>query len=127
MTHQFTRHYTREEAQALVPQLRQWLDQLNTLRCALEKAEKRLGQLIAEGNDLGGRTVNESITTLAEMKSVLLEFDSRQIQVKDIERGLLDFPAIIGGREVFLCWEQDEDDIEFWHDLETGYAGRERL
>ena len=61
------------------------------------------------------------------MKSVLLEFDSRQIQVKDIERGLLDFPAIIGGREVFLCWEQDEDDIEFWHDLESGYAGRERL
>ena len=40
---------------------------------------------------------------------------------------LIDFPAIIGGREVFLCWEQDEDDIEFWHDIDAGYAGRERL
>jgi len=40
---------------------------------------------------------------------------------------LIDFPAIIGGNEVFLCWEQDEEDIEFWHDLESGYAGRERL
>ena len=43
------------------------------------------------------------------------------------ERGLVDFPAILAGREVFLCWEQDEEDIEFWHDLASGYAGRERL
>jgi hypothetical protein len=42
-------------------------------------------------------------------------------------RGLVDFPAIMGGKEVFLCWESDEDDIEFWHDLETGYGGREKL
>ena len=61
------------------------------------------------------------------MQRLLREFESREIQLKDLERGLIDFPAIIGGREVFLCWEQDEDDIEFWHDLETGYAGRERL
>jgi hypothetical protein len=47
--------------------------------------------------------------------------------LKDLERGLIDFPAIIGGKEVFLCWEQDEEDIEFWHDLDAGYAGRERL
>ena len=48
-------------------------------------------------------------------------------QIKDLERGLIDFPAIVAGREVFLCWEQDEDDIEYWHDLDTGYAGREKL
>ena len=61
------------------------------------------------------------------MQEILAEFQQRQIQIKDIERGLIDFPAIIGGREVFLCWEQDEEDIEFWHDLDTGYAGREHL
>ena len=43
------------------------------------------------------------------------------------ERGLLDFPAIIGGKEVFLCWESDEESVEFWHDLEAGFGGRERL
>jgi hypothetical protein len=57
----------------------------------------------------------------------LQEFRRRQIQVKDLRRGLLDFPALRDGREVFLCWEKDEEDIEFWHDLETGYGGRERL
>jgi hypothetical protein len=49
------------------------------------------------------------------------------IQAKDLDRGLVDFPSIRNGREVFLCWELEEDDIEFWHDIEAGYAGRERL
>ena len=60
-------------------------------------------------------------------KRCCCEFQRREIQVKDIDRGLMDFPAIIGGKEVFLCWEQDEEDIEFWHELDAGYAGRERL
>jgi hypothetical protein len=67
------------------------------------------------------------VRTWAETKQTLAEFQKREIQVKDIDRGLIDFPAIINGKEVFLCWEQDEEDIEFWHDLESGYAGRERL
>jgi hypothetical protein len=61
------------------------------------------------------------------MKRLLQNFQKREIQLKDIERGLVDFPALLGGREVFLCWEKDEEDIEHWHDLETGYAGREKL
>ena len=79
------------------------------------------------GRDLGGPVVNAWLRTLADMKDVLMEFQRREIQVKDLDRGLLDFPAIIGGKEVFLCWEQEEEDIEFWHDLDAGYAGRERL
>jgi hypothetical protein len=71
--------------------------------------------------------VNTWVKTLAHLEEVLLEFQRREIQVKDIDRGLLDFPAILGEKEVFLCWEQDEEDVEFWHDLDAGYAGRERL
>jgi len=56
-----------------------------------------------------------------------MEFFERQIQLKDIDRGLIDFPSFLGGKEVFLCWELGEDDVEFWHELDTGYAGRERL
>jgi hypothetical protein len=83
--------------------------------------------LSGQGNDIGGETVNNWIRTLAEMQEILAEFQSRRIFIKDLSRGLLDFPAIIGGREVFLCWELDEENVEFWHDLETGYGGRERL
>lgn len=124
---QFTHHYTREEARALLPQLRQWLAQLRELRAELEKRDSRLGQLMGGGHDVGGPLVNEWVKIMADIRTVFSEFERRDILVKDLQRGLVDFPALIGGREVFLCWEQDEDDVEFWHDLAGGYAGRERI
>jgi hypothetical protein len=127
MNHRFETHYTLEEARALLPQVRVWLKRLNELRRELERYDKRLTSLMNPGQDVGGDLVNTWIRTLAEMQEILLEFHRREIQIKDLERGLVDFPAIIGGREVLLCWEQDEEDIEFWHDLDAGYAGRERL
>ncbi len=127
MGHRFDKHYTRDEARALLPQIRQWLQRLNRLRRESEKFDRRLTGLAEQGNDVGGETVNNWIRALADMQEVLAEFQRREIFIKDLERGLVDFPAIIGGREVFLCWEQDEEDIEFWHDLDTGYTGRERL
>lgn len=71
--------------------------------------------------------MNRWVRTLAALEDVFLEFHQREIQVKDLERGLVDFPAILQGKEVFLCWEQGEEDVEFWHELDAGYAGRERL
>jgi len=127
MEHRFEKHYTREEAQALLPQLREWLKRLAGLRQEQERQEKRLTSLMNPGQDMGGDLVNSSIRTLAEMQTILGEFESREIFIKELDRGLVDFPAIIAGREVFLCWEQDEDDIEHWHDLDAGFAGREPL
>jgi len=127
MEYQFRHHYTRDEARALLPRVKQWLDQLEDLRVRVQKDEKRIGAIMARGADAGGETVNRWVRAMADLRDVLGEFRAREIQIKDIERGLVDFPAIIGGREVFLCWEKDEADIEFWHDLDTGYAGRERL
>jgi len=127
MKHQFEKHYTREEATALLPQIRVWLEQLSRLREDLRRYEKRLSGLAEQGNDIGGETVNQWIRALADMQTTLAEFQRREIFIKDLERGLLDFPALIGGKEVFLCWEADEETVEFWHDLETGYGGRERL
>jgi len=127
MVFQFRKHYNRDEARALLPKIRDWLKQLGRLRQSLSQQEQRLARLLAAGNDAGGELVNHWVKTVAATKKVLQEFAQREIQVKDLDRGLIDFPAIIGGREVFLCWEQDEDDVEFWHDLNSGYAGRERL
>jgi hypothetical protein len=127
MAFQFRKHYTIEEARALLPQLRQWLAELSRSRQKVTQLDQRLGQIVSVGNDAGGNIVNDWIRQLAAIKRVLDQFKSREIQIKDIDRGLVDFPAVLAGREVFLCWEQDEEDIEFWHDLDTGYAGRERL
>ena len=127
MAHQFKKHYTRDEARALLPQIRQWLKQLTALRRKLGECDQRLTRLMAGGNDVGGETVNRWVRVVSDLKSTLAEFQRREIQIKELDRGLIDFPAILNGKEVFLCWEQDEEDIEFWHDLQSGYAGRERL
>jgi hypothetical protein len=128
MPHRFHKHYTLDEARALLPQVRQWLEQINAVRGELRKIDDRIEQILASGADAaGGASVNSQIRLLADLQNLIQEFNQREIQIKDLDRGLIDFPAIIGGKEVFLCWEQDEDDIEFWHDLDTGFAGRERL
>jgi len=127
MPSHFTKHYTLEEARALLPLVRQWLEELGRHQERLKTLDKRVASLIASGDDAGGPSVNQLIGMLTECKSVLQRFRSRQIQIKDLNRGLIDFPSMRDGREIFLCWEKDEDDIEFWHDLESGYAGRERL
>ncbi len=123
----FSKHYTLQEARELLPRVRAWLDELSEFQERLEGLDRRVNQLVAEGDDVGGPSVNQLVRTLADCKEVLDRFRSREIQIKDISRGLIDFPSLRGGREVFLCWEKDEEDIEYWHDLESGYAGRERL
>ena len=49
------------------------------------------------------------------------------VWLRDIDRGLVDFPALRDGREVYLCWELGENEVAYWHDLEGGYGGREPL
>jgi hypothetical protein len=127
MAYQFKKHYSLDEARALLPEIRQWLEKLKELSQRLRKLDERISSMMARGNDIGGETVNNWIRAMAEIQRIAAEFRQREILLKDLERGLVDFPAIIGGREVFLCWEEDEEDIEFWHELDTGYAGRERL
>ncbi|MBC8097554.1 MAG: DUF2203 domain-containing protein [Akkermansiaceae bacterium] len=122
----FNKHYTRDEARALLPKVRTWLEELDRLRRLMEEHDQCVTTLLETG-DVGGKSANEWVRTLAALQELLQEFEIRQIQIKDVERGLVDFPAIIGGKEVFLCWEKDEEDIEFWHEIDSGYASRERL
>jgi len=127
MANKFKKHYTRDEARALLPKIRQWLDELSEVRMELERNDRRLTGMTASGQDIGGNLVNRNVKLLGEMKGLLQRFEDREIIIKDLQRGLIDFPALIGGKEVFLCWEKDEDDIEFWHDIDSGFAGREPL
>ena len=127
MAHQFQKHYTVAEARQLLPEVRQRLQQLVELRRQLQELDDILRAQNSTGHDLGGPRVNRWVKAVAAIKQAVRWFRGAEIQIKDLDRGLIDFPAIIAGREVFLCWEHDDEDIEFWHDLDSGYAGRERL
>lgn len=127
MARQFSKHYTLTEARSLLPQLRVWLPQLQRLRRDLDSYDQSTTPRLDEGDDFGGGKVNQWVRNLSAFKELLEEFARREIQVKDLERGLVDFPAIQAGREVFLCWELAESDITHWHDLDSGFDGRELL
>lgn len=127
MPHRFKHHYTVAEARALLPKVRLWLERARRGSREFAQIEARLGELLESGADAGGDLVHRWLNALTGLRDIIREFHSRDIQIKELDRGLVDFPGFVGGREVFLCWEEGEEDIEFWHDLDSGYAGRTRL
>jgi hypothetical protein len=126
--YQYDRHFSLEEARATLPVLRMLLTEIHARRDRLHLADEKLGQMLQKTRaDIGGVAVNTMLRDLTEVNERLRQICEMGIVIKDVDRGLVDFPALREGREVFLCWELDEDDIEFWHDLDAGYAGRERI
>ena len=121
------RHYTVEQANAALGWVGERLERMRRAREQLNDEETReaLGEATPQnGGGAAGRRVSEAFL---DLRSALLELQSVEVVLRDLERGLLDFPAIRDGREVYLCWEEGEDEIAYWHDLESGYAGRQPL
>ena len=125
--HLYSKHFTREEANAMLPRLRAMLEQLQEAKGELTDAEahEALSES-APGNGGGdpGRRVGEGFL---EVRRILGALEEAGIVIKDIDRGLLDFPALMDGREVYLCWELGEDAVDHWHDLASGFGGRQPL
>lgn len=121
------RHYTVGEANALLPSVKPLLRRLRDAKDELTDAEAH-GALseVAPGNGGGepGRQVGEAFL---QVRKLLGTLEEAGLVVRDIDRGLIDFPAIRDGEEVYLCWELGEDAVEHWHDLESGYRGRQHL
>lgn len=125
MAHQFNKHYTMAEAQAMIPRVREWLDSMFQLRHEYARISNRVDNMMNNQSDVGGDSVNQSIKLLSEIQAILGKFKAHQIFIKDAERGMVDFPSRRGTREVFLCWEKSEADITHWHELDTSYDHRE--
>ncbi|MGA8217586.1 MAG: DUF2203 domain-containing protein [Solirubrobacterales bacterium] len=123
----YERHFTRAEANALLPRLTAMLNQLREAKDELTdtEAHEALGEAApANGGGEEGKQVG---VAFLEVRRILGTIEESGIVLRDIDRGLVDFPALIDGREVYLCWEIGEDDVSFWHDMDAGYGGREPL
>ena len=128
MGYLFQKHFTLEEARALLPELRRAFRDAHRRRDVVHKTDKELGEKLEQtGSDVGGEQVSSLLLDMLQLNSQLRRIQEMGVQIKDFDRGLVDFPHLRDGREVFLCWELEEDDIAFWHDIDDGYAGRERL
>ena len=121
------RHFTREEANALLPQLTSMLTQLREAKEELTDTEAHEALSEAAPTNGGGDEGKQVGVAFLEVRRLLEMIEQAGIVLRDIDRGLIDFPAVLEGREVYLCWELGEDEVAFWHDLETGFGGREPL
>ena len=122
-----SRHYTLEEASALLPWVAEQLDRLRSARDRLGDVDARAA-LAATGQANGGGHAGKVVSEgFLELRELMLELRERDIVLRDLDRGLIDFPSLRGDEEVYLCWEEGEAEIGFWHEPEAGFAGRRRL
>ncbi len=111
----------------MLPGVEEALAALREARDKLTDAEAHevLGEAApTNGGGEPAKTIGEGFL---EVRQLLGGLQETGIVVRDVDRGLIDFPAMHAGREVYLCWEVGEDAVDFWHDLEDGFGGRAPL
>ncbi len=121
------KHFTVEEANALLPRVEPVLRRLRDAKAMLTDEEAH-AVLAEAGPTNGGGDVGRRVgEAFLEVRRLLGALQEAGVVVRDIDRGLIDFPALRDGEEVYLCWEAGENEITHWHDLEGGYGGRQPL
>ena len=128
--------FTLGEAQTLLPVLEALLRKAQAAGARAGELESEMQQLTQRIFLSGGMHVNVAQAAkrratrekaLQEARDTLTEIDEIGVQVKDLEKGLLDFPCILDGQTVLLCWRLGEKEIGYWHTTEDGFAGRKPL
>ena len=124
MDYQHTKHYSVEEARDLLPTLRNWFEEIDSLTDRIREFDEFLAPRTNQGEDLGGTASNQMIRDMVRVHAILGAFHGREIQIMDLQKGLVGIPALLDEQEVFLCWERTQPDITHWHSLNTGYTDR---
>jgi hypothetical protein len=122
--------FTIEEANALLPSVRQIVSNIQKSHKALGKY-RRQAKKASDAAEFGGGGIPDGVRyaqLVTTLTSEISELESLGVQLKDFERGLVDFPSLRDGRVVLLCWQMGEgDELEWWHDVDAGFAGRTPL
>lgn len=108
----------------MLPEVR---DRLAELQAANKQLEDLSSQL-KEAASTNGGTAKPGWKEATDKAAVLLEwFNDRDIVVRDIAQGLIDFPGVLNGEDILLCWKSPEPLVAFWHYPDAGFAGRQPL
>jgi hypothetical protein len=121
------RHYSVEEANAALEWVARTLDRLRGAREGLNDEEAREALAEASPSNGGGAPGRVVSDAFLQLRSALEELQSAEVVLRDLERGLVDFPALREGTEVYLCWEEGEPEVSYWHEPEAGFGGRQPL
>jgi hypothetical protein len=129
------RHFTPDEANAALIDVRPLVEQMVERRRAHAEAQERQeeleGRIRGNGGGIPPATLAEAAAEIErlerELSGLVDEIIEQGAEVKDIDEGLIDFPALRHGETVLLCWKLGEDEIRYWHRVEDGFAGRRPL
>jgi hypothetical protein len=129
------RHFTPEEANAALRDIRPLVEQLVAHRKERQRLQAKRLELVARIAGNGGGIDSQALADLERAEQRERVDAARCVNtihghgaiVKDVDEGLVDFPALRQGEEVLLCWRLGEDEVAHWHGLEEGFAGRKQL
>lgn len=119
------RRFTREEANAILPKVRERVVRLRDAYAMVAGHDAKMKNA-AHGNG-GEKEPSEWLSGGGEFRSELKWLQDAGILVRDIEQGLIDFPSERDGEPIFLCWKLGEDSVDYWHDADSGFGGRQPL
>ena len=129
------RLYTLDEAEALLPRLVPILEAIRDAHAKLDKAQAEIEELkrAVSSNGRGSKAERMAAASEAAKRAAMIfreragELDALGVELKDPSTGLIDFRARRQGRIVYLCWRLGEPRIDWWHELDAGFAGRQPL
>lgn len=130
------RYFTLDEARALLPVVGRSIREAVQGKLRYQEAETWLQELSQRILMQGGMTVDTEVaeawktqrdTNAQSLKHSMEKLEEAGVVVKDLDIGLVDFPTLYRGEEVYLCWRMDEQDIEHWHGVHEGFAGRKEI
>lgn len=131
-----SKRFTLTEARQLLPLVGRLLREAVALKTEYQESERQIQALSGQITLMGGMVVDRSrvlaARTQRDESGARLKQSLEQVQetgcvVKDLDIGLVDFPTLFKGREVYLCWKLGEEDITYWHGVEEGFAGRKPI
>jgi hypothetical protein len=120
--------FTLTEANQALSTIRAWMDEVMQIRQRIIDHQPEIWSAVEKTAGNGGNPViAKMVFDFEKFDALLHKIQDAGAQIKDINIGLLDFPAQKDGREVCLCWKYGEGDIAYWHEVDAGYAGRQPI
>ena len=123
-----TKYFTLQEANEALNAIRPWMDEVQIIRGEILARQPEIWSVMEKSAGNGGNpTLSKMVKTFDRLDALIHSIQDIGAIIKDINTGLLDFPALKDGREVYLCWKYGEGEITFWHEIEDGFAGRQSI
>jgi hypothetical protein len=123
-----SKYFTLQQANEALESIRPWMDEIQVIRQQILAHQPEIWSVMEKSAGNGGNpTLSHMVPTFDRLDELIHSLQATGVVIKDINTGLLDFPAMKEGREVYLCWQHGEGEISFWHEIDAGFAGRRSI